>query len=347
MTRACLFILVFVVLNKPSFSQRIDTTLSSYAENYQPERIYVQFDKPVYSIGETVWFKAYVMSGSLPSDLSKNCYADFYDANGNLLAHSVFPIIQSGAAGSFSIPDSLVGSAFRMKAHTTWMLNWDSVFLFDKMIPVIRRTESKSKTGITVIPSLHFFPEGGDVVEALPSRIAFQATDQFGRPVNITGFITNRDSVVVDTLKTEHDGMGSVYITYKTGETYTASWTDEQHNKHQTSLPLSKASGASLEIVSANGKKNFIIRRTEDAPDNIKQVHIVATMHGQPVYIANINLTQNITISGGIATNQLANGVLQITLFSNDWKPLAERICFVNNNEASLVTEINISNSGL
>ena len=309
--------------------------------------MYIQFDKPAYSMGETVWFKAYLLSGSLPSNLSKNCYADFYDVNGNLMAHSVFPIIQSGAAGSFSIPDSLVGSVIRIRAYTTWMLNWDSVFLFQKTIPVVRKTEPETKTDITVLPSLHFYPEGGDVIEGLPSKIAFQAVDQFGRPVNINGFITNNTDAVIDTLHTEHDGMGSVRITYKNGETYTANWTDEQHNKHQTALPLSKTNGVTLEIASANGKKNFIIRRTSDAAQEAKQVHIVATMHQQPVYMANISLAQNTTISGGIPTNQLATGVLQVALFDSGWKPLAERVCFVNNKEALLTPNIHISDSGL
>ena len=347
MIRACLFILVIFFINKTSFSQRIDTTLAAYADSYQPERIYIQFDKPAYSTGETVWFKAYVMWGNLPSTLSKNCYADFYDVNGNLLAHSVYPIIQSGAAGSFRIPDSLVGATLHMRAYTTWMLNWDSVFLFNKIIPVVQKTESEKGADINIIPSLHFFPEGGDVVEGLSSRIAFQAADQFGRPVSIKGFITNGKDAVIDTLQTEHDGMGSFRITYEKGEHYTADWTDEQHNKHQTPLLPSKSNGATLEITSAKGKKNFIIRRTEDAADDVKQLHIVATMHQQPVYIANINLTKNTTISGGISIDQLRSGVLQITLFSNDWKPLAERICFVNNNEALFDAGISIFDSRL
>ncbi len=348
MKRFCfLSLLLACFFSQPSIAQRIDTTLAAYAEKYQPERIYMQFDKPAYAPGETVWFKAYLMAGVLPSDISKNCYADFYDAGGKLLAHSLFPIVQGGAAGDFLIPDSLSSPFVRIKAYTAWMLNFDTAFLFEKNIPVAQKTISKTANKITVIPSVRFFPEGGDAIEGLSSRIAFAANDQYGRPVKIKGVIVNNKSSVVDTIKTEHDGMGSLRITYEKGETYTAKWTDEQNNVHTTALPSANSSGVSLEINNSAGKKSFIIRRTEDAPDNMKQLHVAATMHQQLVYMANANLEQTTSIGGGIPTAELVSGVLRVTLFSSDWKPLAERICYVNNNEAIFEPEVGFTNLGL
>ncbi len=348
MKRSCLFIFVLTCfLAKTSFAQRIDTTLAAYADKFQPERMYIQFDKPAYAAGETVWFKAYLMAGILPTEISKNCYTDFYDVNGNLLAHSVFPIVQGGAAGEFVVPDSLTSSAVHIKAYTTWMLNFDTAFLFQKNIPITQKTPQKDIIKITVIPSLQFFPEGGDMIEGLPSRIAFLANDQYGRPVKIKGLVVNNSGAVTDTIKTEHDGMGSFHINPKKGETYTAKWTDEQNASHTTSLPSADANGATLEISAASGKTAFMIRRSDNAPDNMKQLHIVGTMHEQLVYMANANLSENSSIGGNIPTSELATGVLQITLFSSDWKPLSERICFVNNNEAIFAPEIGFSELGL
>ncbi len=338
---------VFIFFFQTSFAQRIDTTLAAYADKYQTERIYIQFDKPAYAAGETVWFKGYVMAGILPSNISKNLYTDWYDAYGNLLAHSVFPIVQAGAAGEFVIPDTLSSAAVHVKAYTTWSLNFDTAFLFQKNIPVAQKTLPKTIAKLTVVPSLQFFPEGGDAVEGLTSRIAFLVNDQYGRPVKIKGTVTNSKGETIDNLKTEHDGMGSVHVTYAKGETYTAKWYDEQNDVHTTTLPTAKSSGASFEIGTSSGKKTFIIRRTEDAPDNLKQLHIVATMHQQLVYMANANLEQTNSIGGAIPTAQLVTGILQITLFSSDWKPLAERICFVNNNEAVFTPEVGFTTLGL
>lgn len=140
--------------------------------------------------------------------------------------------------------------------------------------------------------------------------------------------------------------MGSFRITYKKGESYTARWKDEQNNLRETPLSIAAGSGATLEIISSAGKKTFVVRRSESAPDSLQQLHIVATQHQQLVYMAGINLTQTATISGGIPTNKLSTGILQITLFSSNWHPLAERICFVNNNEAVIIPSIQFTQTG-
>ena len=221
------------------------------------------------------------------------------------------------------------------------------LFCSKKNIPVVQKTTSKTATKITVIPSVQFFPEGGDAINGLPSRVAFAANDQYGRPVKIKGVILNNKNTVVDSIRTEHDGMGSVRIVYAKGDSYTAKWTDEQNNVHTNPLPAAKESGVSVEIANGAGKKAFVIRRTDDVPDNMKQLHVVATMHQQVVYMANASLDQSVTIGGAIPTGELVSGVLQITIFSSDWKPLAERICYVNNNDATFEPEVGFTSLGL
>ncbi len=92
---------------------------------------------------------------------------------------------------------------------------------------------------------------------------------------------------------------------------------------------LPKPAGATLEIGDDEREKNICNPpHAKMLPDNQKQLHVVATMHQQLVYMANANLTETTSIGGAIPTAELATGLLQITLFSADWKPLAERICF-------------------
>ena len=77
------------VQNSISQTVKIDSVLNYYSTNYQPEKIYLQFDKYLYNTGETIWFKAYILNGTDLSDLSKNFYVDFFDAKGNLLKHFI------------------------------------------------------------------------------------------------------------------------------------------------------------------------------------------------------------------------------------------------------------------
>src|SRR6476659_10878720 len=128
------------ILVSKSFAQRIDTTLAVYASQFPQERMYLQYDKPVYSPGETIWFKAYLMNGIMPSDISKNGYADLYDADGRLLAHSVFPIVVGSFHGQFDIPDSISTPFVHVKAYTAWMLNFDTAFLYEKNIRFLQKS---------------------------------------------------------------------------------------------------------------------------------------------------------------------------------------------------------------
>ena len=104
----------------------VQTSLQTLSENFPQEKIYVQFDKPTYAAGETVWFKAYIMAGSDPSQISKTVYVDFINPQGKVLEHFVSPILQSGGSGGYEIPLELKDEYVYVKAYTKWMLNLDS-----------------------------------------------------------------------------------------------------------------------------------------------------------------------------------------------------------------------------
>ncbi len=336
---------IFFICNKIS-AQRIDSVLSIYANVFQPERAYLQFDKPAYSPGETIWFKAYLMQGIYPAGASKNFYVDWTDDDGNILYHTTTPIIEASARGQFEIPSNFSGTTIHVRAYTSWMLNFDSAFLYNKNIHIIQKSSTQNNLP-TIISSIQFFPEGGDAIEGLKNKIAFKANDQFGRPVKVRGGIINSKGLLVDSFKAMHDGMGFFFLQPEANETYTAKWFDEQKNLHQTTLPAAKSSGVNLEISDIeDSSRKFIVTRSENVDENLKQLHIIATLQQQLVYMANINLVGE-SVSGYIPVAQLPTGVLQITVFDKNWQPLAERITFVNNHDAEFAPEVGFSVLGL
>lgn len=343
-----IFIILFCAAFCSSVSaQRIDSVLNIYANNFTQERIYLQYDKPTYAPGETIWFKAYLMAGIDASAISKNFYADMYDAEGKLIAHSVFPIVEASARGQFDVPDSIVTPFVHVRAYTSWMLNFDTAFLYEKDIRILQKKSTKPVVKQAVVPSLQFYPEGGDALIGIPSKIAFKAVDQTGKPVKVKGTIVNNSNAIIDTIKTRHDGMGYIRLLAKEGETYTAKWTDEQGTAHTTVLPTAKTSGATIELNTLTARKGFLIRRTATVDENLKQLHVVGTMHQQMVYMANIKLQESESIGGVIPTESFPSGVMLVTLFSNDWQPLAERICFINNHESVFTPEVGFTTLGL
>lgn len=149
------FLLLFLLSGAPAFSQALLNTLERYNEQYAHETMHVQFDKPAYSGGETVWFKAYLFSKNAPSPISTNFYAELLDESGNVIDKKIYPIYESSAAGSFDLPGSVKGSGVFFRAYTTWMLNFDTAFLFTRFLRIGKPAAPTAKAAPT---TLRFFP---------------------------------------------------------------------------------------------------------------------------------------------------------------------------------------------
>lgn len=327
--RLLLTLLIASFSLQPLFSQTLLTTLNRYNEQYEHEKMHVQFDKPAYSAGETVWFKAYLVSKLMPTTVSTNFHAELVDAAGQVIEKKVYPIYEASAAGSFDLPKGSKGEGVLFRAYTTWMLNFDTAFLYTKVLSASKATSTPS-AATNKVTTLRFFPEGGDWVATLSSVVAFKATDEAGRPRRVSGVIKDSKGAVITNFSTVHDGMGKVSLVPEAGTTYVAEWKDENGQTGTNPLPEAKADGLSLEVKNIGNTLNYIISRREEADARFKRVHIVANMHQYTVYRATANLTKSSIISGGIPLDSLVSGLLTLTLFDEGWKPLAERVAFVD-----------------
>ena len=293
--------------------------------------------------GETIWMKAYIMSGSKPSTLSKNIYFDWTDINGNVLLHSVSPVMEGVSTSSFTLPPgfAIVGNAVHIKAYTQWMLNFDSSFLFSKNIAVLTSWDGSVRPDKHAV-NMQFFPEGGDLVNGMASALAFETTDQRGRPVSIKGVIKKANDEVVDSFATAHEGMGVVKFVPHSTENYTAYWKDEFGDMHTTALPQVKSSGAVIRI-NAGARDNMIhfqVERSLDAVDTYKSITIIGTSHQQVVYKSVIDLGSKMSADGSIPTRSIPDGIVQITILDAHMVPFAERIVFVNNYQYRFTTQV-------
>jgi hypothetical protein len=338
----CLFALFMFAEN--SRGQSIDSALSAYNNRFPQEKLHIQFDKDAYLPGETVWMKAYLMSGSRPSSISKNIYFDWTDADGRLLLHSVSPITEGGASSFFRIPAWVKNGVIHVKSYTQWMLNFDNDFLFNKDIPVLMPSEGGYSTPNKQQITLNFFPEGGNLVNGVPSLVAFEALDQDNKPVAVRGVVKNANNLKTDSFFTSYNGMGVFYFTPAAGEYYTANWTDENGQMHSTPVPGVKANGLVLHADPyENEHVHYKIEKSADAT-NLTEIVIVGTINQKVVYRTSLVL-QNNKAEGTIITGALPGGVLQLTAFDENMSPLAERVVFINNQKP--YAKIKLRNEGV
>ncbi len=336
------FWLISMSLYNPClFAQQPDSVINIYSERFPLEKLHLHFDRSVYSKGETIWFKAYLMTGSKASDLSKTFYADWYDATGKLVAHNSFPVFGASAKGQFEIPADYALSSLHLRAYTKWMLNFDSSFLYDKDI-VVSQPQSQKPSKIIPATEIHFFPEGGDLVDGLNAKIGFLTTNQNGDPVSVHGAIKNSKNELIDSFATEHDGMGVIIIDkINADELYTAYFIDEYGKAVTTVLPGVKKNGVVMQSQPFNSKVKILIARSAAKTENNKTLYLLAHMNQQVLYKAKINLENRVSALTEVNTTEFSSGVLQLTLFNSLWQPVAERIVFVNNHQYQFDAAIN------
>src|SRR5450432_3371754 len=348
MNRKLPFLLVITFYFSPFLSpaQVIDSMMKVYSEKFPQEKVYLQFDKKAYNPGERIWYKAYLFTGFDPSPFSKNFYAELYDAGGKLILRNVSPISQSIATGNFDLPVSFEGTRIHIRAYTTWMLNFDTSFVYTKDLRVIGSAADSSVHANAAPVRLSFFPEGGDLVAGIENNIAFKADDAFGQPHKISGILYEQSGKAVLNFNSIHNGMGKFLLVPEKQDVFYSIWKDEKGAEHRTDLPAVHTSGIALRVLTMNQKLVFSVARPMESLAN-QQVMIIAHMNQQMVYRAVVNL-KDISMSGGnIPTQDLPTGVLQVTVFDMNMMPLAERVCFVNNHEYGFNGTLTVSAKSL
>ncbi|WP_315820668.1 hypothetical protein [Paraflavitalea speifideaquila] len=252
-------------------AQQIDSMINVYGERFPQEKVHIHFDKALYNPGETIWFKAYLFSGLLPSPISRNFYTELIDpATGKLLQRKITPIFEGTTAGSFDLPLTLTNASLIFRAYTTWMLNFDTAFVYSKNIRIVNKNTVADKKPVDNKTVLKFFPEGGDMIAELSNPVAFKAVDSYGIPVGVKGVVKNAKGAVVANFNSVHDGMGKFELEPQPNTTYYAEWQDEKGKSYKTDLPAARPNGALLQMTGSEKLQSFIIKRSSNASPNCR-----------------------------------------------------------------------------
>jgi hypothetical protein len=329
-----------------SSQQLYDSLLNKLNNSYQQEKLHMQLDKAFYNPGETLWFKTYLFTGGTPSQVSKTVYAELINERGAILQRKTMPVLQSGAASSFDLPDSNKQAKLFIRAYTSWMLNFDSSSLYIKPVNIIH-ANALQKISATPSFTLTFFPEGGDPVEDIQSRLAFKTNDQDGKPFAVKGTVNDSKGRPVADFNSTHNGMGVFNFTAGVGEKYTAVWKDPKGLQHTSMLPEAKKTGVALKVLLQSGNITYTVTRPELATDDFKEFVVLGQINHQTAYAARISLKGKTTVTAPINTDSLPDGIMIITVFNKAQLPVAERIVFINNNTYSFPTDIHLAEKNL
>ena len=177
---------------------------------------------------------------------------------------------------------------------------------------------------------VQFLPEGGKMVQGITSRVAFKAINMNGMGVDVNGSIIDDKNEEVSTFQTSHLGMGSFYISPMAGRTYRAKIKKNDGSNYLVALPKVETNGYLISVNQSDTTNlNIKITLSTDLV-NKGELNLIAHRDGR-VYLSTKIATAKQVAKITIPNNKFPPGIIQLTLFSPEGNPIAERLVFVNN----------------
>lgn len=351
--------LIFVINPLRSQTAAVDSSILQMAEwvkalntfgRFNPqEKVYLHFDNTGYYLGETIWFKAYVVSAPQlrPTEMSKVLYVELLTPEGRVVETKKLKIVDGQCHGEFLLTDgTLVGGFYEVRAYTRVMLNWGDDVVFSRVFPVFdtpkregeyememtERARSKAlpeyreKSPKTNVLDLAFFPEGGEMVAGLPSVVAFKATGKDGQGCDVKGVVRDKAGNLITEFVSEHRGMGKFLLIPDAATDYEA-LVVYGGKEYKYFLPKARKQGYAMTVSNLRKDKLQVqLQRTADVPGEIVGVTVMCRGIAYAFDVADMRSKTSARLQ--FAKSEIPSGVMQVTLFNARGEVLSERLAF-------------------
>lgn len=363
-----LFIFLFVSLSLTISAgdlNDIRRALELSGQTQVQEKVYVHTDNECYFVGDTLWYKAYVVRADqlVPTDMSRILYVELLTPDGLLVERQNIIVSATGfSCGQFVLPDSLYSGYYELRAYTRWMLNfnmghqryskddtwyfynkemaadffrtWDG--LYSRVLPVysksdqpgdydVRRMYQRPKQDIPQPKKdklfVTFYPEGGHLIAGVENRVAFEAVDQYGEAINISGTINGSNGQSLK-IQTEHMGRGIFSMT-PSDKRLEARFTFRGKN-YTISLPHAEQQGVAMRL---DDTQLRIL--SKNLPQD-KDYAVSILCRGALKYFSRLSPNAS---HFSLPLDSLPTGVNELTLFDSDGRIWASRQFFVNHHD--------------
>ena len=331
-----LFILTLLITKQLSaqneFAQKVATKFTNYQTARPHEKVYLHLDKPYSAIGDTIWFKGYIVEANRQAidTVSRVLYVDLVHEKTNKIAIShKYALINGTTNGSFVMDNSLTNGEYRLRGYTNYMLNFSEDLFFNQKIQVYDDTPAVSMPDTDEM-DIQFFAEGGNLIAGVPNRVAYKAIDQSGYGVDTEGFVLSSAGDTVLNFVSMHLGMGNFSYTPDAAKNYSIKVRKKKGAWKTVALPQANAEGYALQIDNASNKNN--VRAIISINKNLRaddKATLIVTGNGEVKFAATIPLTRK-TILVNIPRNLWGDGISQITLFDEKQQPTCERLVWAN-----------------
>jgi hypothetical protein len=311
------------------------------------EKVYLHIDRSIYTSGEDIWFKAYVIDPSTNklSPNTNNLHVELISPVNQVTLSRIISIQNGTGYGDFSLNDSIVSGRYRIRAYTNQMRNFSEEFFFLKEVMIINPYDNAEdlKPPIQKIKNkidINFFPEGGSLVDNVTSKVAFKAVNALGNGCDVTVKLYSNSGDLITTFNSGHLGMGYFNIKPVSGFNYYTVVQSKDGAEKKVTLPNSFPKGVVLRTLVTPDRKLILTVSTNEATLPLLSGHDLS------VNLSLRNLVNKTTIikinslinNFSIPLDSIPDGILRVTLSVPDGLPLCERLVFLEKqNNAVLI----------
>jgi len=343
---------LFILCAANVYAQSSDTIFSRYfryaqnfADSYPREKVSLHLDNASYYLGDTIWFKAYVVTAeqNLPTTISKPLYVELLDQLGNVVERQIIQLTDGEGTGQIILNNTFFTGYYEMRAYTKWMLAFDNPSCFSRVLPVYRKRLSDEETPRSIATyrmdasmkqrpkdkekkfTVRFFPEGGQLVKGISSIVAFEATSRDKGAADVEGTVVLPSGEELAHIRSLHDGMG--YFEYKPEEKAGVAKIDYEGSTYQFDLPEALPQGYVLRIDNRREMLDITVARSSQAMKDTLAVFV--SSQGRPYKCMTLDFEDELNCQFRISTKELPPGVQQISLVNLKGETLCERFCYV------------------
>jgi hypothetical protein len=239
----------------------------------------------------------------------------------------------------------------RKKDSLSLKMNEDNKYLLDYPVPdscqfITLKMLTKNLSGFTKTVvldedhlNLNFFPESGELVHGIKSRIGVKALEYNGKGKTIAGDIINGKGEVLTRFKSNKLGMGRFTLDNPDkDDTYYARIKSQRDSNLLNIYPLPEVipQGNVLSITRNGGE--IVITASSNYLKN-DSIYIIVSCRGLVYYEIKGKLNEGV-LAFSLPADKLPDGIIAFTMTDNNVHPVAERISFNERPESRLNIEI-------
>ena len=348
--------LLALFLSQTALANAIDSLENQLRSDRRiQEKIYIHTDNNSYFVGDTIWFKAYLLRADdlRPAAMSKILYVELLSPDGYVVERQrIIADHNTQSYGQFALPDTIYSGYYELRAYTRWQMNFnvterphskfDDRWFFSKQLA---KDYFRDYEGLysRVFPIYEKPEQAGDyadkrIIDRPKRRLA---KEQEGLDVKffpeggslVAGVKSRVAFEVLDAygqplkvrgslangtrLETDAEGRGLFSVQPDGTQTITAKF-DYDGKSHSVRLPEVLETGAVI-AYDAIGQKAGIVA------NGVNVAAIAVSCRGR--LVAFLRDTQSID------TKEFPTGVNEITAYDAEARPLATRQIFVNHND--------------